>query len=73
MMEITKEGQLKVGDKLKIIGKNKKSDSYENITVKDIIDNGYGEEIIINKSKNHYFLTHLYLSGSSWCEKVYIL
>lgn len=73
MKELTKEGQLKVGGKIKIVGKNKNRDSYESVIIKDIVDNGFGEEVIINKRKNFYFMTLSYLDGSSWCEKVFEL
>jgi hypothetical protein len=69
MIKLSAEGQIKVGNILKITGKNSK-DSYKSIKVKEVIDNGDGEEIIINKKKNRYFMTRLYLSGASWCKSV---
>ena len=71
MIKLIAEGQVKVGDRLKIIGKNS-SDDYNSIKVKSIVDNGYGEEIIIKKKKNRYFMTKLYLKNASWCKSVEI-
>ena len=70
MIKIDGSGQLKVGDKIMIIGKNPK-DSYPQITVKKVIFNGDDEEIIINKSKNYYFITKMMVEGKSWAKEVY--
>jgi hypothetical protein len=72
MDKLSAEGQIKVGDRLKITGKNSRN-SHKSIKVKEVVDNGYGEEIIINKKKNYYFMTRLYLDGASWCKSVEFL
>ena len=70
-MELTKEGQLVKGDRITIIGKSQK-DTHKT-TVKEIVKNERGgEEIIINKKQNKYFITSMVLSGDSWVDKVFI-
>ena len=70
-MELIKEGQLAKGDKVTIIGKSQKDS--QKTTVKEIIKNEKGgEEIIINKKQNKYFITSMVLSGDSWVDKVFI-
>ncbi len=71
-MQITEEGQLNIGDKIKIVAKSDKN-NYKSITVKSIVDNGYGEEIIINKSRNYFFSIKGLVSGTSWAKEVYKL
>jgi len=67
---VTGEGQLKVGDKLTIIGKATRN--CQQTTVKEVIDIDGNEEIIINKKFNYYFITHLLISGKSWAKQVQI-
>jgi len=68
MQLITGEGQLKVGDKIAIIGKSDR-DTQE-ITVKDVLTIDGNEEIIINRKKNYYFITKLLVEGRSWAKEV---
>ncbi len=70
MDTVTAEGQLKVGDKITIIGKSTSDD--QKTTVKDVIEVNGCEEIIINKKQNKYFITHMLLSGTSWAKQVKI-
>ncbi|HGK7311049.1 hypothetical protein [Aeromonas caviae] len=67
-MQLTAEGQLAKGDKIKIVGKSE-SDS-QTITVKEVIDVDGHEEVIINKRKNRYFITNMVLDGTSWAKSV---
>ncbi|MFM5431416.1 hypothetical protein ACET9P_11045 [Aeromonas veronii] len=67
-MQLTAEGQLAKGDKIKIVGKSD-SDS-QTITVKEVIDVDGHEEVIINKRKNRYFITNMVLAGTSWAKSV---
>ncbi len=67
---VTREGQLKKGDKITIVGKSTSDD--QNTTVKDVIEVDGNEEIIINKRQNKYFITHMLLSGDSWAKQVQI-
>tara|TARA_R110000850_G_scaffold269167_3_gene401043 strand:- start:6847 stop:7107 length:261 start_codon:yes stop_codon:yes gene_type:complete len=32
----------------------------------------YGEEIVYNRSKNHYFITSMVVRGESWVKEVYV-
>lgn len=70
MKLVTSEGQLKVGDKITIVGKSS-SDS-QKATVRDVIKVNGKEEIIINKKRNRYFITHMLISGQSWAKEVQI-
>jgi hypothetical protein len=70
MQIVTAEGQLKVGDKIVIVGKSTSDD--QKTTVKDVIEVNGKEEIIINKRQNKYFITHMLLSGDSWAKQVQI-
>lgn len=65
---VSSEGQLKVGDKITIIGKSTSDD--QQTTVKDVISVDGHEEIIINKSLNKYFITAMLISGQSWAKQV---
>ena len=65
---ITKEGQLKKGDKITIVGKSTSDDQHT--TVKDVIEVNGCEEIIINKKRNSYFITHMLVAGDSWAKQV---
>jgi hypothetical protein len=67
--QVTKAGQLKKGDKIKIIAKSQKN-NYESITVKKVIETDYGEEIILNLKRNYYYVTKMMLAGESWVMKV---
>jgi hypothetical protein len=76
--------QLKIGTKLKIVGKdNGGSDSYGSVSVKKLIKMyKYGSvpkiqddtEVLINSKKNYYFSFERYISGkSNWVKEVYVL
>jgi hypothetical protein len=71
LQKITGPGQLSVGDQIIIenkMGERKKA------RVKIVLDKGSAlEEIVINKSRNHYFIVSMLMDGSSWvkeCHKV---
>lgn len=71
---LTRAGQVCKGDILLISG----ATSGRVETVKEIVNSGVasdsdGEEIIINKRKNHYFITSVYLDGKSWAKRVLVL
>jgi hypothetical protein len=70
-MIITKPGQLNVGDKIQVTGKSKKYDS--TTTVKAVLNSGDKEEILIDKSKNIYFITSMLLDGSSWTKEIKLI
>ena len=55
---VTGEGQLSIGDKITIVGKSTKDD--QKVTVKDVIEVNGCEEVIINKKRNCYFITHYF-------------
>lgn len=65
---VCSEGQLKKGDKIHIVGKSE-SDS-QNISVKEVLDVDGREEILINISRNRYFITEMLLDGKSWANQV---
>jgi hypothetical protein len=67
---VTGEGQLSIGDKITIVGKSTKDD--QKVTVKDVIKVNGCEEIIINKKRNCYFITHMLVAGDSWARQVQI-
>ena len=69
---VTKEGQIRKGDKITIIGKNA-NNTLSSITVKDVVFCERGdEEIIISKQYNKYFRTCMVVDGISWVKRVYI-
>jgi len=68
MQIVTKEGQIKKGDKLKIVGKSTSDDQC--VTAKEILTIDGNEEVIINKKLNRYFITKLLISGKSWAKQV---
>lgn len=71
--KLTSLDQLKVGIKLKIVGKHP-SDNYGSVSVKKIIDCGTWHEVLINRTKNYYFHFENYLKGKSmWVKEVYVL
>ncbi len=71
MKIVTGEGQLRIGDKITIIGKSTMDD--QNATVKDIVYCERGnEEIIIHKRLNRYFRTCKLITGKSWAKQVQI-
>jgi hypothetical protein len=69
--KITGYGQLSVGDRIIITNK---SGERKNAKVKIVLAKGTAfEEIVTNKSKNHYFIVSMLKDGSSWvkeCHKV---
>lgn len=84
MTKLTSLSQLRVGTKLKIVAKCEKY-SHGSISVKKLIkmwsDCGdgsvYGKqdtEILINRTKNHFFSMNAYLANDSqWVKEVYVL
>lgn len=69
--KITAEGQVQVGDKLQIIGKNDKD--IQIAVVMDVLSVSGREEVLINVERNYYFITELLLSGHSWASEVRII
>ena len=68
---VTAEGQVKVGDKLQIIGKNDRDT--QTATVMEILSVNGREEVLINVERNYYFITELLISGQSWASEVRII
>ncbi len=66
--KLSASDQIHEGDRLIVVddsGKVKKT------TAKIVINpNTDKEEIVINKSKNHYFILSMYLRGASWVKAV---
>lgn len=70
---LTSLKQLKVGTRLKIVGRHE-NDNYGSVSVKKIINCDTWHEILINRSKNYYFHFENYLAGkSNWVKEVYVL
>ncbi len=67
---VTAEGQIKKGDKLKVIGKSDKDD--QQVTAKEILMINGKEEVILNIKMNYYFITDMLIKGNSWAKQVYI-
>ena len=67
-MQLTAEGQLTKGDKIKIIGKSERDS--QTVTVKDVITVNGREEVIINKKRNFYFVTSMVIAGKSWAKSI---
>lgn len=78
MTALTSINQLKVGSRLKIVGRSEK-DSYGSVSVKKLIpcegfDGTRWNEVLINRSRNYYFHLENYLAGkSNWVKEVYVL
>lgn len=70
MKRLTAQGQLKNGDEIIIVGKSPKDD--QRAIVKLVFDNEGSEEIIIDRTKNRYFITSMVVSGDSWAQQVLI-
>jgi len=70
-IELKAKGQIMIGDDLVIIGKSP-SDS-QVVNVKDILEVGDTEEIIIDHELNRYFITDMYLKGESWADDIFII
>ena len=72
MKIVTEEGQLKIGDKITIIGKSTSDD--QKTTVKDVIEVNGREEIIINKKPieayNEYFIALLFTINLSYITRL---
>lgn len=71
MQIVTAEGQIKKGDKLRIVGKNTKDDQVT--FVDDVIDNNGSEEVILCQKNNYYFITKMLIDGLSWAKQVCIM
>lgn len=76
MERLTSLSQIRVGSRLKIVGRSEK-DSYGSISVKKIIKcetpDDQWFEILINRTKNYYFHFGMYLAGQSWAKDVFVL
>ncbi len=72
LIPITGEGQLVVGDVLKIDAKSPKN-NYRRVKVKQVLVEAGDEEIVLasRKVKNAYFITKMLADGSSWAGNVY--
>ena len=70
-MRVYKEGQIKKGDRLVVLGNSDIDDQIT--TAKEVITIDGREEIIINKRKNKYFITSMVVDGTSWANSVHIL
>ncbi|RLV60966.1 hypothetical protein D5018_03750 [Parashewanella curva] len=68
---VCSEGQLKVGDKIKVIGKSTSDDQVN--TVKEVLEVDGREEIVINKTRNYYFITQMLITGQSWAKQVQVI
>ena len=68
---LSAEGQIKVGDKIQITGKNPRDTQLA--TVKEVIKVNGCEEVIINVKKNYYFITKNVVAGKSWAASVVIV
>ncbi len=72
IIDITKHGQLNVGDLMILTKKNGVSFP---AVVKDIInENTDKEEIVFNLKRNLYFIMEMYINDESWirdCKKVF--
>jgi len=61
-------GQFKIGDTILIV----QSDKFFKASVKDVLNYGTDkEEVIINKTKNLYFIVAMYLKNKSWAKQVF--
>lgn len=69
IVDLTDQNQIKEGDWL-IIHDGEKVFCE---TAKEVLSAEFGEEIILNKRKNKYFNTSLYLTGRSWVKSVKII
>lgn len=84
MEKLISLSQLKVGTRLKIVAKSEKY-SHKSISVKKLIKmwSGHGDgsvygkqdtEILVNRSKNHYFSMNAYLDNNSgWVKECFVL
>tara|TARA_B100000508_G_scaffold130224_1_gene117283 strand:- start:108257 stop:108523 length:267 start_codon:yes stop_codon:yes gene_type:complete len=72
LIPVTGEGQLIVGDVLKIDAKSPKN-NYRRVRVKHVLQEAGNEEIVLasRKVKNAYFITKMLADGSSWAGNVY--
>lgn len=69
-ISVEKEGQVKKGDYIHIIGKNPIDSQV--IRVAEILDVDGHEEILLNKRKNTYFITNMLINGESWVKSAKI-
>lgn len=67
---VTKEGQLKAGNKIIIQGKSERDSQFAKVV--EVLNVDGSEEILINRKKNRYFITELLVNGSSWAEFVQV-
>lgn len=73
--KIVKAGQIKVGDTLMIETKEGviRPAKALDIVRPGVTDNSDGEEIIIDRGRNVYFITSLLVEGSSWVKEAQIV
>lgn len=68
---LSAEGQLKIGNKIKIVGKSR-TDS-QIATVRDVIQVNDKEEVIIDIKRNRFFSTSIFLKGQSWAKQIQLI
>jgi len=72
MKKVTEVGQIKKGDRVFVEAKDDKLT--ETAIVDLVIDEGSsGEEILLHRDNNIYFIMSMYLDGSSWAKNVFIV
>lgn len=70
--EVVSVGQIKKGDFIYIESKNENVEEIHK--VKEVLfENTHGEEILLKRKSNRYFITSKYLEGSSWVNSVKII
>lgn len=70
--DVVSVGQIKKGDFIYIESKNENVEEIHK--VKEVIfENTHGEEILLKRKSNRYFITSKYLKGSSWVNSVKII
>lgn len=68
--KVIKEGQIKKGQKLKIIGKSSRDTQY--CIAEDVLNIDGQEEVVINRKLNRYFITRLAINNCSWAKEVWV-
>ncbi len=72
--KVIRAGQIKKGDLLII----READGINAVTAKTIVrpgstEDSSGEEVIIHKKKNVYFITDLLIKGLSWAKECFVV
>lgn len=83
MSKLERLDQLRVGTRIKIVAKSERDSAVTSVKklIKMWSENGdgsvYGKqdtEILVNRTKNHYFSMNAYLANDSqWVKEVYVL